>query len=98
MLHSLRRSCIDGVEKGFVFSLALFNALTCAGVGFEDFECCDSAATIGLGKESLANDVSERLGKTLPHRLLLGRREGTDDALHGLGRVHRVQAGEYKVA
>src|ERR1019366_3433715 len=78
MLHPFGSAGLHGVEKTFVLALPFFDALADAGIRFEDFEGSNAPAAIRLRHEPLADDVAERLGKTLAHRLLLSRRERTD--------------------
>ena len=75
MLHAIRNAGLHGVEKTLVFAFALFNAFASARVGLQDFECRNSTAPVVLRHEPLADDVAERLRKTLAHRLLFRGRE-----------------------
>src|ERR1700694_34685 len=97
MLHPLGRAGFDGVENTLILALPFFDALASTGIRFKDFESGNPAAAIRLRHPPLADDVAKRFGKTFAHRLLLSGQERTDNPLHRLRSVHRIQTGEHEM-
>src|SRR5258705_8210382 len=98
ILHAFGIAVTHGVEKRLAFALALFDIFAGAKSGLENFDDGESAVPVAPRKQTLRNDVTERLGEAIAHALLIFHREGADDALDGFGGVNGVERRKNQVA
>src|ERR1700674_1732302 len=98
VLHAFVFAGLDCVQQRAARPLALFDAISSARVGFQNFDYGDAVPAIVARYQPLRNDVAESFRESLSHRLLFGGRERGDDALHRLRGVDGVHAGKNEVA